>query len=82
MLSKDWSVKTEEEGMCVHVHINPDISLEGLEFILMDENRFILVKMKVTCYEIYLCSNMSKPSFAKLGDCVKYVDGSGFETYS
>lgn len=52
-----------------------------MEFSLIDEERKVMVKTKVTSREIYICCNIKKPTFAQLGDCVKYVDGSGFETY-
>ena len=83
MLDKDWTIKAEENehGKCVHVLINESINIEDLMFSLLDDERHIIVNMKVTSREIYLCSNTDKPEFAKLGDCVKYVSGTGAETY-
>ena len=82
ILNKNWSVAVDENSdTCVHVHIADDIDITNLEFSLIDDERKSLVKMKVTCREIYLCCNIKKPTFAQLGDCVKYVDGTGHETY-
>lgn len=82
ILNKDWSVIVDSTTeMCVHAHIQDDVDISNLEFSLIDDERKPLVKMKVTCREIYLCCNIKKPTFAQLGDCVKYVDGTGYETY-
>jgi hypothetical protein len=80
--NKDWTVFIDSESeMCVHVHITDELDISNLEFSLIDEERKVMVKTKVTSREIYLCCNIKKPTFAQLGDCVKYVDGSGTETY-
>jgi len=82
ILNKDWSVAVVDvTEMCVHAHIADYVDITNLEFSLIDDERKPLVKMKVTCREIYLCCNVKKPTFAQLGDCVKYVNGSGHETY-
>jgi hypothetical protein len=82
ILNKDWSVFVDSESeMCVHAHIADSVDISNLEFSLIDEERKVMVKTKVTSREIYICCNIKKPTFAQLGDCVKYVDGSGFETY-
>ena len=82
--SKDWSLKTEsnnEDDTCVHIFINEDINIEGLVLTLLDQERKIITEMKVTSHEVYMCVSLATPEFIKLGDCVKYVDGSGYETY-
>ena len=79
-----WTVKTEikDEHTCVHAHILPEVNIDNLDFTIMDENRIPILTMKVTSYEIYFCVSFSRPMFAKLGDCVRYVDGSGAELYA
>jgi hypothetical protein len=80
--NKDWVVFVDEEcEMCVHAHITDNVDITKLEFSLIDEERNVIVKTKVTGREIYICCNIKKPTFAQLGDCVKYVDGTGFEIY-
>ena len=83
MVLKDWTIKVEinEKGTCVHVHIDKDISIEGLELELIDSERKSVLTMKVLSYEIYVCTSVEEPLFAKIGNCVKYIDGSGYETY-
>lgn len=81
MKLQDWTVKIEN-GNCVHVYINEDQNIEGLEFTLINDTRIPIMKMKVTNHEIYICSQIEKPMFAQLGNCVKYVDGSGTEYYN
>ena len=39
------------------------------------------VLRKVNTREIHLCSHTGKPMFAQLGNSVKYVKGSGKESY-
>ena len=83
MHDKDWSLKTEnnEKGTCVHVIINDDVKIEGLVFSLIDEQRHVITTIKVSSREIYMCTDLATPTFVMLGECVKYVDGSGYETY-
>jgi hypothetical protein len=73
--------EVEGKGTCVHVVINEDVSIEGLEFKLLDDERKVINSMKVNSREIYLCVSLAKPEFVQLGDSVKYVDGSGKEVY-
>ena len=80
-----WTVRTEineEKHTCVHAHISPEVNIDNLDFTIMDENRIPLFTMKVNSYEIYFCTAIGKPMFAKLGDCVRYVDGTGSEIYN
>ena len=84
MLNKDWSLKTEEnkdKGTCIHIIINEDVSIEGLVFKLLDEERKIIVETEVVDREICLCTSLSRPEFVQLGDSVKYVENSGKEFY-
>ncbi len=84
MQHKDWSLKVEENkelGTCIHININDGVVIDGLMFELLDDERKIITSMKVLNKEIYLCVSLAKPEFAKLGDSVKYVDGSGKEFY-
>jgi hypothetical protein len=37
--------------------------------------------MKVESHELYMCVSLATTEFVRLGDSVKYVDGSGYETY-
>lgn len=80
---KDWSIKTEikDDQTCIHAHINKDLDLNGLIFSLLDDERKLIIKLKVTDYEIYFCTAIGKPMFAQLGDNVKFVEGTGAETY-
>ena len=79
MLSK-WDVVAETE-QCVLVTINEDIDLNNLELTIIDEFRVPVVTIKVNNREISLCLQTTKPMFAKLGDSVKYITGSGKESY-
>jgi hypothetical protein len=83
IVNKDWSINTEtKDGQtCVHAHINESIDISGLEFSLLDEERKLIVRMKVNSHEIYFCTAIGEPMFAQLGDSVKYVDGSGADFY-
>lgn len=83
ILNKDWTINTEtKDGQtCVHAHISDSLDISGLEFSLLDEERKLIVRMKVNAHEIYFCTTIGEPMFAQLGDCVKYVDGSGAEFY-
>ena len=78
-----WTVKTEikDEQTCVHAHISSEVDITNLDFTIMDENRIPILTMKVNSNEIYFCTSIGKPMFAKLGDCVRYVDGTGSEIY-
>jgi hypothetical protein len=81
--NKDWSINTEtKDGQtCVHAHISDSLDISGLEFSLLDEERKLIVRMKVNSHEIYFCTAIGEPMFAQLGDSVKYVDGSGADFY-
>jgi hypothetical protein len=84
ILAHDWHLLTEvkdNEETCVHAIINDDVDINKLDFLLLDEERKLIVKLKVTSREIYFCTTIGKPMFAQLGDDVKYVEGSGAETY-
>ena len=83
MLDKDWTIRAEENehGKCVHVLINEEVDISDLMFSLLDDERRLITNMKVTNREIYLCSNTDRPEYAQLGNCVKYVLGTGAETY-
>lgn len=84
MQNKDWTLKVEEHkehGTCIHVIINDDVCIENLMFKLLDHERKLITVSKVTSREIYLCTSLAKPEFVELGDCVKYVTGSGKEFY-
>ena len=79
----DWSVKVEtnEDETCVHAHLKPELDITDLNFLLLDEERKLIVRVKVTSHEINFCTYVGNPIFAQLGDCVKYVDGSGVDYY-
>lgn len=84
MNNNNWSLNVEEvegKGTCVHVVINKDVSIDNLEFKLLDDERKIINSMLVNNREIYLCVSLAKPEFVQLGDSVKYVSGSGSEYY-
>ena len=85
MLNKDWSLKTEEnkdKGTCIHIIINEDVSIEGLVFKLLDEERKIITETQVVSRDICMCVSLSTPEFVQIGDSVKYVDGSGVDFYN
>jgi hypothetical protein len=75
-----WKVARENDN-CVHAIIDESVDITGLEFSLVNDLRQKIVTMKVTCHEIYLCSELNRPTYAQLGDSMKYVDGSGSEYY-
>lgn len=81
--NNDWTVKSEikDEKTCVHVHINDNVDLTNLFLHLLDDERKLIVELKVTSSEIYFCTAIGKPMFAELGHNVKYVDGTGAEFY-
>jgi len=81
---QDWSVQSEikDEQTCIHAHINDKLDIDKLEFTLLDEERKLIMRMKVNTREIYFCTAIGKPVFAQLGDCVKFVDGTGAEIYT
>ena len=83
ILNKDWSINTEtKDGQtCVHAQIATSLDISGLEFSLLDEERKLIMRMKVNSHEIYFCTAIGEPMFAQLGDSVKYVDGSGADFY-
>ncbi len=80
MLSKDWDVIAETDE-CVLITIGEDIDINNLELTLINDVREPIVKLKVNSREIHICSHTEKPMFAKLGDSVKYVRGSGKSMY-
>ena len=82
--ANSWTVKAEvtEGQTCVHAHISPDLDITKLTFSLLDEERKLIMHMPVPANrEIYFCMMIGEPMFAQLGDCTKYVDGSGAEHY-
>lgn len=82
ILNKDWTVCVDNQSdMCVHAHISENLDISNLHLSLIDDERKVMVSTKVNSREIYICCNIKKPTFAQLGDCVKYVDGTGYETY-
>lgn len=78
-----WSVTTaiKEGETCVHIHIVESLDITNLELLILDEDRKPIVRMKVMDREIYFCMMIGNPMFAQLGDCIRYVDGSGSEFY-
>jgi hypothetical protein len=61
--SNNWSLNVEEvegKGTCVHVVIKKDVSIEGLEFKLLDDERKIINSMLVNNRDIYLCVSLAK----------------------
>jgi hypothetical protein len=80
ILQKGWSVSADTEH-CVHILIDDNIDLEGLELTLINDVRIPILKMKINTREIHICSHTEKPMFAQIGNSVKYVEGSGAEYY-
>lgn len=80
MLNNDWKVEAESDE-CVLVTINEDVSIEGLELTLISDTRTPILKIKLNTRELHICSHTEKPMFAQIGNCVKYVKGSGKSMY-
>jgi hypothetical protein len=80
MLGKEWSVVAETDE-CVLVTIDDSVSLDGLELTLINDVRIPIIKLKINSREIHICSHTNKPMFAQIGNCVKYVEGSGKSMY-
>ena len=80
MLGKEWSVVAETDE-CVLVTIDDSVSLDGLELTLINDVRIPIIKLKLNSREIHICSHTNKPMFAQIGNCVKYVEGSGKSMY-
>jgi hypothetical protein len=76
----DWILQSDGDS-CVVVTIGSGVNLEDLQFQLISAERIPIVTMKVMNRTFHLCSNLHKPVFAQLGDSMKYVTGSGDETY-
>ena len=83
LLTHDWTIRTEvkDEQTCIHAVINDDVDITGLEFILLDDERKLIIKLKVTHRDIYFCTAVGNPMFAQLGGDTKYVSGSGADFY-
>lgn len=71
----DWTVRSVDHE-CVILEISEKVSLEDLQFSLIDENRISILKIKVTSHKIEICSHLVRPTFAQLGDSVQYVKNS------
>lgn len=80
MIRDKWTVKRENDN-CVHAHIDESVDITDLEFSLINDLRQKILTMKVTSHEVYVCSELARPTYAQLGDSMKYVDGSGSEYY-
>jgi hypothetical protein len=80
MKLSDWTLEVGESN-CVHVHINEDVPLDGLELAIVNETRAKILRMKVTDREIYVCTPLERPMYVDLGGSMKYISGSGFELY-
>lgn len=81
MILNDWQVIAESDE-CVLVTIDEGVDIDGLELTLISDTRTPILKLKVTCREIHICSHTEKPMFAQLGNSVKYVKGSGKSMYT
>lgn len=80
MTLNDWEANAENDE-CVHIIINENIDIEGLELVLLSETRTPIVKLKLKNRDISICTHTEKPMFAQIGHSVKYVTGSGFDFY-
>lgn len=81
MLSNKWQVVAENDE-CVLVTIDEDVNLDNLELTLISDVRIPIVKLKINSREIHICSHTEKPMFVQIGNCVKYVKGSGKAMYN
>jgi len=80
MLLSKWDVVAETE-QCVLVTIDEDVDLTNLELTIIDEFRIPVIKLKVNTRDISICLQTGKPMFAQLGNSVKYITGSGKNSY-
>lgn len=83
MIFSDWQVigEVNEKESCIRVTINKDIEIKDLKLSLIDEERKLITRMDVNSHEIYFCISIGNLIFAQLGDSVKYVSGSGDDSY-
>lgn len=75
-----WDILVDDGGM-VHLDIDDIIDVNDLTLTLISDVRIPITSLKVTSHNMSFPMNVCKPTFAQLGDSVKYVTGSGNEFY-
>ena len=80
MKNGSWSVTADTE-QCVHIIIEDSVDITDLELTLISDVRIPILKMKVNSRDIHICTHTEKPMFAQLGNSVKYITGSGKNSY-
>jgi hypothetical protein len=75
-----FSAKKESEN-CVRIIIDKEVDIENLELILINDVRIPILTSKIESRDFSICCNSDKPTFARILETVKYVEGSGDEHY-
>jgi hypothetical protein len=75
-----WNICVDVEGN-IHLAIQDVIDITDLSLTFISDVRIPITTFKITSYNMVFPFNVCKPTFAQLGDSVKYVTGSGNEFY-
>ena len=75
-----FSAKKESEN-CIRIKIDEGVNIENLELILINDVRIPISTSKIESRDFSICCNSGKPTFARILETVKYVEGSGDEHY-
>lgn len=80
MDSTKWDVNVNGKDSIL-ITIDDNIDISNLSLTLINELRQPILKMEVDNREILLTTNIESPIFVQIGDSVKYVKGSGGNSY-
>lgn len=80
MNSKFWNIEADGEE-CVHITISEEVNIDDVELTLINDVRMPILTIKIDKRDIHICSVTDKPMFARIGECVRYVNGSGHKSY-
>jgi len=72
---------TKESEHCIRIKINEEVDIENLEITLINDVRIPISTSKIESRDFSICCNSEKPTFARILETVKYVEGSGDESY-
>lgn len=81
----DWKVVAINDH-CITITVNAKLSIEGIKFKVLGENRNFLFDITPTTREITFCTPTGNPMFVELHSetkllSVHYVEGSGSDFY-
>jgi hypothetical protein len=72
---------TKESEHCIRIKINEEVDIENLEITLINDVRIPISTSTIESRDFSICCNSGKPTFARILETVKYVEGSGYEHY-